>query len=280
MPSMQITGALPGQVPAHESTIHLMHRVSYRNALCRCKTIALERTTYTSRSRNSQGGAPTARTTITEYVNPLRPDHQRPDTILPPYTLRARVRIPSGGERQLAGVVFDYEDEANFREAVFSPSGTWELRKVRFGVSTSFASGGYSGGGQNVWFDVEIRHDFFIVTVRINGNLLASVNMVTRRLSADGWASRRMRRSRGSTRSRSPCGVAGTLNRPRQGSHSPSGTISMALAIFCPGSCPAIGLIPAGNGRWSTVRSPTPQCRRPAPSCTNPSASPSSRSRL
>jgi hypothetical protein len=125
---------------------------------------------------NSQSVAPFARTTITEYVNPLRPDHP-PNTILAPYTLRARVRIPSGGVRQLAGVVFDYEDEANFREAVFSSSGTWQLRKVSFGVSTTFAAGGYSGGGPNVWFDVEVGHGFHIVTVKINGNLLASVNM-------------------------------------------------------------------------------------------------------
>lgn len=127
-------------------------------------------------SYNSQDASPTARTTITEYVNPIRPNHP-PDTILGPYTLRARVQIPSGGQRQLAGVVFDYEDEANFREAVFSSGGTWELRKVRFGMSTIYASGNYSGGGPDVWFDVEIEHLFFEVAVRVGGNLLAFVNM-------------------------------------------------------------------------------------------------------
>src|SRR6185503_9410549 len=92
---------------------------------------------------NAKGGTPTARTTITEYLNPLRPE-QSPQTLLPPYDLRARVRIPSGGGGQFAGVVFDYEDAANFLEAVFSPVGTFELCKMRFGMGTILASGPYS----------------------------------------------------------------------------------------------------------------------------------------
>jgi hypothetical protein len=126
---------------------------------------------------NSQSAAATARTTIVEYINPLDPDHS-PDTMGKLYALRARVRIPSGGERQLAGVVFDYEDAANFIEAVFSPSGAWQLRRMRFGASAILASGGYSGGGPNVWFDVEIQRFGTTFRVRVNGNLLASINQV------------------------------------------------------------------------------------------------------
>jgi hypothetical protein len=126
---------------------------------------------------DSQSVAATARTTIIEYVNPLDPDHS-PDTMGKLYTLRARVRIPSGGQRQLAGVVFDYEDAANYIEAVFSPSGTWQLRRMRFGASTILASGGYSGGGPNVWFDVEIQRFGTTFRVRVNGEPLAALNQI------------------------------------------------------------------------------------------------------
>ena len=126
--------------------------------------------TYDSRS-----GATTATTTITEYANPLQPDNP-PQSLLGPYTLRARVSIPNGGAQQLAGLVFDYEDEANFLEAVFSAAGTFELRRMRYGTSTILAQGEYSGGGPNTWFDIEIYRVIGDSPVSINGILLTTVN--------------------------------------------------------------------------------------------------------
>ena len=65
--------------------------------------------------------------------NPLRPDHQ-PDTILPPYALRARMRIPSGGEQNVAGVLFDYEDAGGRHSRLLpllSPSEIDSLRAAQ-----------------------------------------------------------------------------------------------------------------------------------------------------
>jgi hypothetical protein len=108
-----------------------------------------------------------ATTTIAEYVfNPIDP----PGTsVFPPYTYRARVRNQRAGATNLAGVVFDYVDAANYNEAVFSPTGTFTVRQVRDGAATTLTSGNYTGGGQNVWFDVEVKRQGSTAVVRANG---------------------------------------------------------------------------------------------------------------
>src|SRR3954447_1755269 len=66
------------------------------------------------------------------------------------------------------GLVYDYHDVANYREAVFSAS-TVSLRAVVDGVPTTIASAPYQGGGQGIWFDVELILDAGTSSVRVNG---------------------------------------------------------------------------------------------------------------
>jgi hypothetical protein len=120
-----------------------------------------------SGSYNSTSAAVAATSTIVEYFfNPFGPlEHG----VLAPYTYRARVRNQGAGATSLAGVVFDYIDDANHNEALFSPTGTYVVREVRDGTSTVRASGNYLGAGQNVWFDVEVIREETTVLVRANG---------------------------------------------------------------------------------------------------------------
>ena len=47
----------------------------------------------------------------------------------------------------------------NFYEVSFSPTGSVFVRDVSNGVGRTVATGTYSGGGQNKWFDVEVAVD-------------------------------------------------------------------------------------------------------------------------
>jgi hypothetical protein len=125
-------------------------------------------------SYNSTSAATPATSTIAEYViNPIDPPHTG---VFPPYVFRARVRNQGAGATNLAGVVFDYLDAANYNEAVFSPTGTYTVRQVHDGTATTLANGTYSGAGQSVWFDVEVVRDGTTAQVRPNG--LDGVNVV------------------------------------------------------------------------------------------------------
>ncbi len=114
-----------------------------------------------------------ATTTVVEYViNPIDPPGEG---VFPPYTYRARVRNQRAGATNLAGIVFDYVDAANYNEAVFSPTGTFSIRQVRDGTGTPLTSGNYTGGGQHVWFDVEVVRQGSTAVVRANGVNAVSV---------------------------------------------------------------------------------------------------------
>jgi hypothetical protein len=120
-----------------------------------------------SGSYNSTTAAAVATSTMFQYiVIPFDPPRSE---MFPPYVYRARVRNQRAGATNLAGVVFDYIDAANYVEAVFSPTGTLSVRQVRDGTATTLASATYSGGGQNVWFDVELIREETTAQVRANG---------------------------------------------------------------------------------------------------------------
>lgn len=125
-------------------------------------------------SYNSTSAPGRAISTITEYVfNPIDP----PQTgVSPPYTFRARVRNQRADVPNLAGVVFDYRDAANYNEALFSPNGTFIVWQVRDGSHTFLAAGKY-GGGPHVWFDVEVVRDGSNALVKANGVGAVSVDV-------------------------------------------------------------------------------------------------------
>lgn len=85
------------------------------------------------------------------------------------YRLNARLLNQSGGASTV-GIVYHYQDAANYREVVFSASGTASLRSVVDGMATTVAATPYPGGGQGVWFSVElIVEGNDTSTVKVNG---------------------------------------------------------------------------------------------------------------
>lgn len=130
---------------------------------------------------NSTSPTPTAITTIFEYVpNPNGP----PNTgVSAPYVYRARMLNQRDGATNLVGIVYDYVDENNYSEAVFSPNNQVTLRRVSSGVTTVVDSSLYAGG-HGVWFDVELVRGRGTTTLRVGGldvvSLVAQTNLFGR----------------------------------------------------------------------------------------------------
>jgi len=82
---------------------------------------------------------------------------------------RARMLNQRSGSATRVGIVYQYQDPGNFYEASFSPAGAVFVRELSNGVSTTVASGTYSGGGQNKWFDVEVQWTAAETVVWVNG---------------------------------------------------------------------------------------------------------------
>lgn len=127
-------------------------------------TWVMENGTY-----DSTVAASTAITTITDY-----PDwwFSGPVVVVPfgEYRVYASMLNQSAGAGSTVGLVYHYQDAANYREAVFSATGTADLRFVVDGVVTTVASAPYQGGGQGVRFDVEVDVNGGASTVKVNGS--------------------------------------------------------------------------------------------------------------
>lgn len=82
---------------------------------------------------------------------------------------RARMLNTSSGSATRVGIVYLYKNPSNFYEASFSPTGTAYVREVTNGVATTVATGTYSGGGQNKWFDAEVQWTAAETVIRVNG---------------------------------------------------------------------------------------------------------------
>ncbi len=130
---------------------------------------------------NSSAVLSTALTTIYDY-----PDwwFSGPVTAVPfgDYRLTASMLNQSGGSSTV-GLVYGYQDAANYREVIFSASGTASLRLVVNGVATTVASSRYPGSGQNVWFNAVLIVDAGTSTVKVNGveilTRVATPNLLT-----------------------------------------------------------------------------------------------------
>lgn len=112
--------------------------------------------------------ANTALTTIFEYrslsVGP-------PDSTLRfnNYRVHARMLNQSTGASSLVGLVYQYQDPANYYEAVFSATGTASVRRMVNGAIVPLASASYQGGATGIWFDVQVVWDAGRSTVKVNG---------------------------------------------------------------------------------------------------------------
>jgi hypothetical protein len=119
---------------------------------------------------NSTSAAPTALTTITEYSpNPFGAPNEEVNESGGGFYYRARIRNSGSSAKQLAGVVYNYTDAANYYEALFSTDGTLTLRRMLNGTLSSVSSASYKGAGTNVWFDVEIAKKAGVTNISVNG---------------------------------------------------------------------------------------------------------------
>src|SRR5678815_5564068 len=118
---------------------------------------------------NSTVAASTALTTMFEY-RPLDPAGENTDQFtFDDFTVRARLRNQGSSASSLVGLVYLYFDPANYHEVVFSPTGIAYLRFVSGGQVETLAAATYSGGGQGVWFSVELERTVDTTSVRVNG---------------------------------------------------------------------------------------------------------------
>lgn len=123
--------------------------------------------TQTSGTYNSNSAVPTAITHLTgPFIDPN--GHLEFDR----YAYRARMLNQRALADTSVGVVYEYQDSANYYELIFSPSGQAQLRRVQNNVPTVLATASYEEGGQNLWFDVEIYRELQSLTFSVNGQLL------------------------------------------------------------------------------------------------------------
>lgn len=85
------------------------------------------------------------------------------------FFFRARMLNERSGSNTRVGIVYLYQDSANFHEASFSPTGAVEIRDVVNGVSTTVATGTYTAGGQGSWFDAEVVWTAEETVILVNG---------------------------------------------------------------------------------------------------------------
>jgi hypothetical protein len=83
------------------------------------------------------------------------------------FTVSARMRIRGAGAGTV-GIVYRYQDSANYYEALLSSNGTVSLRRTRFGSTTQLASTDLHIQ-REIWYLVEIKSDQGSNTLSING---------------------------------------------------------------------------------------------------------------
>jgi hypothetical protein len=119
---------------------------------------------------NSTVAANAAVTTIFEYqtfdvAGPSTADYLRWSA----FTFAARLRNQQAGATALVGLVYSYVDPSNYCEVAFSPTGLAHLRRMNQGQMETLATATYAGGGQRVWFAVEVQRTDSTVSVSVNG---------------------------------------------------------------------------------------------------------------
>lgn len=113
------------------------------------------------------GAAPTSLTTITGYSFDIDvPQSQVRDE---EYFARARMRNRGTGEADLVGLVYGYQDPRNYYEAVISATGAVTMRTVMDGIAVDEAPSMHSGIPRNTWFEVEVRWNRGVTSLKIDG---------------------------------------------------------------------------------------------------------------
>jgi hypothetical protein len=124
---------------------------------------------------SSSGGTFNSTSTATSIatINGYEPEEwdypELPDIDAGKFWYRARMLNELSGSATRVGLVYLYKDRSNFSEASFSPTGAVFVREITNGVATTVATGTYTGGGQNKWFDAEVQWTAAETVVRVNG---------------------------------------------------------------------------------------------------------------
>ena len=88
------------------------------------------------------------------------------------FTLRTRIRNQGSQSTHRAGVVYQYQDSANYYEAIVSPTNVLTLQRVTNGTVFPVRSANYVPGpdaGRWPWLDIEVRWNRGKTTVKVNG---------------------------------------------------------------------------------------------------------------
>jgi hypothetical protein len=129
---------------------------------------AVSGTWVTSDGTFNSTSTTTSIATINSYITEAL-DYPPVDQIFGGFWYRARMLNQRSESNTRVGIVFHYQGPGTFYEVSFSPTGSVFVREMTNGVSRTVATGTYSGGGQNKWFDVEVRWTAAETLVRVNG---------------------------------------------------------------------------------------------------------------
>ena len=119
--------------------------------------------------RSSGGGAADI-SRITSY--PAFRTPQEPTTNLPfeQFTYRARMFNEQSSPSSELGLVFQYQDVANYYEVVLStPGGVLSLRRVIDGVITTLATFSRGAVAPRTWYEIEVNWNGGRTTVKLDG---------------------------------------------------------------------------------------------------------------
>jgi hypothetical protein len=154
----------PPTVTAHDQDFEGVHGIP---ALWQ---VALGTWQADGQTYNSTAATAAAVTTLFEYqtfdfTGPSTTDHVRWSDV----TFAARLRNQQGGAAALVGLVYAYLDASNYYEVAFSATGVAYLRRMNRGNMETLATATYAGGGQRVWFAVELERADGTTSVSVNG---------------------------------------------------------------------------------------------------------------
>jgi hypothetical protein len=105
--------------------------------------------------------------TIATYEDPYYPSEPYEYVPYGGYVLTATMRNPGSSDAQRVGLVYQYQDAANYYEALVSAKGTVSLERVVAGVRTQVASTQWDID-RNIWFTLEVRWTG-TTTLKVNG---------------------------------------------------------------------------------------------------------------
>lgn len=118
--------------------------------------------------------------TLTEYRQLDPAAELTPKLAFAEFSVSARVRTKGTTAGQLAGLVYQYQDPANYLEAVVSATGVVSLRRLRFGGSFDTLGQFILGSPRDTWVDLEVQWKNGRTTLLVNGQIvLANVADLT-----------------------------------------------------------------------------------------------------